>query len=265
MGSALVVAERALYPWGDFDVPTPERRLCLFERADLERTLLRPERERIAAIARAGTQDLPLGKIASETTHLLKNAGALLLVLTREPRSLREAPPIPPSSWQPADFGALDAPIALASALELGQVTVPRARSLVLRGGHEALDGIGKEMLNVAAHPFASSVFAEILAVVSRERDAVRLVTYFAIAPDPAAAAHALDLCTAPELPSVLKAWLETMLPADGAIAAPGDDPETSGGARVASCVAALAPYPRLHAVVRPLLRRLSELPPKLE
>ncbi len=260
---ALVAAERALYPWGDDEVPIAERRLCLFERADLERTLLRPERERDAAIARVTDADLPLAKIVAETTALLAKPGALLLVLTREPRSLREAPPVPPSSWLPADIGAPTAAVSLASALELGQVTAPRARSIVLRGGHEALDGIGKEMLNVAAHPFASSVFAEILAQISRERDAVRLVTYFAIAPDPAAAAHALDQCTAPELPSLLKAWLETMLPADGALAAQGKDPQTSGGARVASCIEALAPYPRLHAVVRPLLHRLSELPPK--
>jgi hypothetical protein len=106
-------------------------------------------------------------------------------------------------------------------------------------------------------------VFAELLAPFARERDVVRLVTYFAIAPDPRVAAHALDLCASREVVStVLKAWLETMLPTDGALAEPGHDPDTSASARVASCVEALRPYPALFRVVEPLLSRLSALPP---
>src|SRR5690606_30540331 len=138
--------------------------------------------------------------------------GALLLVATREPRSQREAPPIPPASWAPVDLDASETAVTLAAALERGSLTAPRARSLLIRGGDQALDAIGKEMLNVAAHPFASAVFAELLAPFARERDVVRLVTYFAIAPDPSAAAHALSLCNAREVVcTVLKAWLETM------------------------------------------------------
>jgi hypothetical protein len=119
-------------------------------------------------------------------------------------------------------------------------------------------------MLNVAAHPFASAVFAEFLAPFARERDVVRLVTYFAIAPDPSTAARALELCGAREVVStVLKAWLETMLPTDGGRAAPGSNPDISASARVALCLAALRPYPALYEVVEPLLSRVgSELGP---
>jgi hypothetical protein len=60
---------------------------------------------------------------------------------------------------------------------------------------------------------------------------------------------------------TVLKAWLETMLPTDGELAEPGDDPDTSASARVTSCIEALRPYPALYQVVAPLLSRLSELP----
>jgi len=80
-------------------------------------------------------------------------------------------------------------------------------------------------------------VFADILGRASRERDVVRLVSYFAIAPDVATAAHALAASTAPEVPAMLRAWLESILPAD-----------------IPRCVAALAPYPHLHAAVRSLL-----------
>jgi hypothetical protein len=144
---------------------------------------------------------------------------------------------VPPSSWFPADFGSLEAAGRLAGALERGATTAPRARSVILRDGDAALDAIGAEMLNAAAHPFASAVFADVLGRASRERDVVRLVSYFAIAPDVATAAHALAASSAPDVPSVLRAWLESILPADRP-----------------RCVAALAPYPHLHAVVKPLL-----------
>jgi len=74
---------------------------------------------------------------------------------------------------------------------------------VVARGGEPALDALGAEMLRVAAHPFASAAFAEVLAKSGRPRDVIRLVTYFAIGPDPAAGARALASCSAPELPTV--------------------------------------------------------------
>jgi hypothetical protein len=117
-------------------------------------------------------------------------------------------------------------------------------------------------MLRVGAHPFASAAFAEILARSGRTRDVVRLVTYFAVAPDPAPAARALSACASPDLPSVLMAWLEAMLPSNGELAPPGADPLTSSAARLTACIAALAPYPHLYRAVRPLLSRVSLSPP---
>lgn len=256
-----------LYPWSDHgDVPTGERRACLLDRPSIERVLLVPGRDLAAACARAAARypGLPVAKIAADVSPCLSKHGALLLIATREPRSQREAPRLPPASWAPVDLDATQTAVTLASALERGSITAPRARSILVRGGDLALDAIGKEMLNVAAHPFASAVFAELLAPFARERDVVRLVTYFAIAPDPRAAAHALSLCNAREVVStVLRAWLETMLPADGAVATRGTDPDTSASARVASCIEALRPYPALFELVEPLLSRLSELPPE--
>lgn len=261
----VMVSNAPLYPWGDADVPINDRRACLLHRPALDRVLLLPARDLAAAVGRAVMRypDLPLAKIVADAASTITKHGALLLVATREPRSQREAPPVPPASWQPVDLDATQTAVNLASALERGSLTAPRARSILIRGGDLALDAIGKEMLNVAAHPFASGVFAELLAPFARERDVVRLVTYFAIAPDPSVAARALSLCNAREVVrTVLKAWLETMLPTDGAPAVPGNDPETSASARIALCVEALRPYPALYDVVQPLLSRLSELPP---
>ena len=154
-------------------------------------------------------------------------------------------------SWAPTDWSSLEASSALADAVERGATTIPRLRGLVARGGEPALDAIGAEMLRVAAHPFASSVLAELLARSGRPRDVIRLVTYFAIAPEPTAAARALSACGAPELPSVLRAWLEAMLPSDGGVAPFGENPETSSAARLTACVASLSPYPRLYGAVR--------------
>ena len=84
----------------------------------------------------------------------------------------------------------------------------------------------------------------------------------FAVAPDPALAARALASSPAPELPTVLRAWLEAMLPTDGAPAQLGEDPQTSSGARLTACVSSLAPYPHLYRAVRPLLARISDAPP---
>jgi hypothetical protein len=116
-------------------------------------------------------------------------------------------------------------------------------------------------MLKVADHPFASAAFAEVLARTGRARDVMRLVTYFAVAPDPARAAEALGQCSAPELPSVLHAWLTSMLPPEG-LAPPGQDPATSSAARLTACLSALRPYPHLYGAVRPLAARVPETTP---
>jgi len=245
-------AASPLYPWGDReDVPVPERRACLLDRPPLERTVLHSDRDLAAVFARAGSRypGLPLAKIVSDVATLLSKHGAPILTVVREPRSQREPPRLPPASWQPIDADAAQTAVTLAAALERGAITLPRARSLLIRGGDVALDAIGKEMLNVAAHPFASAAFAEILAPFARERDVVRLVTYFAIAPDAKTAAHALGACNARELVvTVLRHWLETMLPAE-----PGSD----ASARIASCVAALEPYPWLSEAMKPVVSRV--------
>ncbi len=242
----------ALYPWPpDGDVPISARRTCAIDRALLERVLLRPERELSGAVARASgyLPGVPIAKIVADLASCLARHGTLLLVVTHEPRSYREPPRLPPESWAPVDLGSGESAASLASALERGALTAPRARTLLMRGGDSALDAIGKEMLDVAAHPFASAAFAEILAPFARERDVVRLVTYFAIAPDPRPAARALDLCNARDVVArVLRGWLETMLPAEGVATA---------SERLVSCVAALRPHPALYAAVEPLLTRL--------
>lgn len=235
---AIVASASHLYPRGEDDVPIADRRACLLERSDLERTLLRPDLQR---------RSLPGATMAIvNDASVLLTKGALLVVALREPRSMRERPRLPPASWFPEDLGSPEAPKALAAALERGATTAPRVRSLLMRSGDAALDAAGKEMLLVQSHPFASAVFAEILASASRERDVIRLVTYFAIAPDPAPAAHALSLCTARELPAALRGWLESNIPR----------------ARLAGCLEALSPYPNLYEAVKPLLRRVSEPPP---
>jgi hypothetical protein len=117
-------------------------------------------------------------------------------------------------------------------------------------------------MLKFQDHPFASQAFAELLARSGRARDIMRLVTFFAVAPDPAPVAYALSLCSASELPGMLNAWLASMLPVDGSLAPPGEDPETSSAARLSACVAALRPYPHLFSAVKTLLARVSDPPP---
>jgi len=210
-----IASAAPLYPWGDEEVPIADRRARLLDR---------PAAERAPSLVR-------------ELAVLGAHHGALVTFVRLEPRSTHEPQPVPPSSWLPSDLGSVEAASRLAAALERGATTAPRARSVILRGGDPALDAIGAEMLDAAAHPFASAVFADILGRASRERDVVRLVSYFAIAPDVATAAHALATSTAPEVPSMLRAWLESILPAD-----------------VPRCVAALAPYPHLYAAVKPLL-----------
>jgi hypothetical protein len=133
---------------------------------------------------------------------------------------------------------------------------------LVVAGGGRSAGGGVRARIDDAAYPFASAAFAELLARSGRARDVVRLVTYFAVAPDPELAARALSTCQAPELPTVLRSLLEAMLPTDGEPALLGEDPQTSSAARLTACVSSLAPYPHLYRAVRPLLARVSDPPP---
>ena len=143
---------------------------------------------------------------------------------TRGRSSRRSSPPSRPTrtmlamrtpALHPTEWTASTA-AALANALERGATTFPRVRAAAVRGGEAALDAIGAEMLDVGVHAAASAAFAEILSGSGRPRDVLRLVTYFAIAPDPVPAARALGACSAAELPRVLGAWLDAMLPQDG-------------------------------------------------
>ncbi len=216
------ISAAPLYPWGDEDVPEGDRQALLLDRQVVEASM----------------------RFASELTPLAAHHGVLVAFAKQAPRSLHDRPSVPESSWLPANLGSREAAARLAAALERGATTAPRVRSVILRGGDAALDAIGAEMLDVTAHPFASAVFADILGRASRERDVVRLVSYFAIAPDLATAAHALAASAAPEVPTVLRAWLESLDPD----ASEADGPAAS---RHASCIAALVPYPHLHAAAK--------------
>ena len=258
----------ALYPlaWGD-EVAAVDRRMALLERAQLDVVVAKDPRELASAIARSGRErraHLHLDRLVADLVTLLQPAGDLILSVPPPDLDIDEMTPVPSvrPSWVPASWSSPDAIAALADAVERGATTVPRLHGLVARAGEPALDAIGAEMLRVASHPFASLAFAEVLAASGRPRDVIRLVTFFAIAPDPTSAARALASCGAVELPSVLRAWLEAMLPSDGAPAPHGENPDTSSAARLTACVASLAPYPRLYGAVRPLLSRVSEAPP---
>jgi hypothetical protein len=240
------------------------------DRADLDAFVARDPRELAAIVARMPQDRVPdahLDSLLADLTRLLAHPGTLILsaLLPHAPadtEGLGAPPSSRPPSWLPTDWRSREAGAALADAFERGATTQPRMRAAVASGGEPALDAVGAEMLRVAAHPFASAVFAEMLARSGRTRDVVRLVTYFAVAPDPAPAARALSACASPDLPSVLMAWLEAMLPSDGELAPPGADPLTSSAARLTACIASLAPYPHLYRAVRPLLSRVSLSPP---
>ena len=253
--------------------------MALLERAELDALVAKDPRELASAIARSdargeqarGPPSSDRGGahidtlVADLATLLWRQRGELVMV-ARSPSPTTEVPDaarIRKPSWAPADWSSVEAAVALADAVERGATTIPRLHGLVARGGEPALDAIGAEMLRVAAHPFASAAFAEVLARSGRPRDVIRLVTYFAIAPDPTRAARALSACGAPELPSVLRAWLEAMLPSDGGVVPFGENPETSSAARLMACVSSLSPYPRLYGAVRPLLERVMEAPPR--
>jgi hypothetical protein len=264
--SLLRPSAAALYPRVDPELDDAARRMVLLERAELERFVTGDPRELAKIVARVERDELaapPLDSLLADVARLVAKGGALVFaLLPPEDTKLPSLPSLPPTSWMPADWTSPEQIARLSDALERGVTTVPRLRGLVARGGDAALDALGAEMLRVAQHPFASAAFAEVLARSGRPRDVMRLVTYFAVAPDPTAAARALSLCTAPELPTVLSKWLEAMLPADGGLANPKGDPETSSGARLAACVSALEPYPQLHKAVSGLLARLSEATP---
>jgi hypothetical protein len=258
----------ALFPlaW-NAEVPDVDRRMALLERAELDALVAKDPRELASALVRSEREPRVhtshSDTLLADLTTLLQRKGELVFAVrpVDPPDDDAPAPSIRPS-WAPADWSSLEASSALADAVERGATTLPRLRGLVARGGEPALDTIGAEMLRVAAHPFASGAFAEILARSGRPRDVIRLVTYFAIAPDPSAAARALSSCNAAELPSVLRAWLEAMLPSDGALAPFGENPETSSAARLTACVTSLKPYPKLYGAVRALMSRVSEAPP---
>ena len=274
----------ALYPRDlDADIAPADRRMVLVERAELDALMTRDPRELAGVVARiedgasrsSSVQLRPraqeprgLDSLLADLGKLLAHPGDLVLAVP-----LAEPPPDdelatsttgPASlpSWLPTTWSSPEAGAVLAEAFERGSMTLPRMRAAVLRGGDQALDALGAEMLRAADHPFASAAFAELLARSGRARDVVRLVTYFAVAPDPELAARALSTCPAPELPTVLRSWLESMLPTDGEPALLGEDPQTSSAARLTACVSSLAPYPHLYRAVRPLLARVSEPPP---
>jgi hypothetical protein len=274
----LRTAQGSLFPRpvDEDEIAPTERRMARLDRAEVDALVAKDPHELATAIVRIDNASAPssgrardsarLDTLIADLARLLSYEGALVLAISPSETSLdddelpegRESRP----SWQPYDWASAEAATGLAEALEKGATTAPRVRAVVLGGGDPALDAIGAEMLHAALHPFASAAFAEILAHSARPRDVMRLVTYFAVAPDPSVAARALSVCTAPELPRVLSAWLEAMLPSDGELAPSGDDPDTSSAARLTACVAALAPYPHLHRAVRPLLQRVSDAPP---
>jgi len=266
-------AEVRLFPL-DFTVARTHARMTRIDRTPLDLFVGRDPRELASAIARAervaGGSRARLDNFTADLAVLLRSSGALVLALPiPDPEVDEAAPSAPPSdrpsrdrpSSIPLDWSQGDVATALADAIERGQTTIVRVRSLEARGGEPALDAIGAEMLRAPMHPLASAIFADILAKTGRPRDVIRLVTHFAIAPEPQTAARSLSACNAPELPSVLRAWLEAMLPSDGGDAPLGHDPHTSSAARLTACVASLEPYPHLYRAVMPLLSRVSEHP----
>jgi hypothetical protein len=266
---AFAAAPASMFPRRvDDEIKASDRRMASLDRAPLDALVARDPREVAAAVWREQrTNDdsgAGLATFLADVSRLLTHDGALVLAIAppehRDGDDLDSTPGAPPS-WIPTEWTPAAA-AALADALERGVTTLPRVRAAIARSGDRALDAAGAEMLHVGAHPFASAAFAEILARTARPRDVIRLVTYFAIAPDPAPAARALASCDAPELPRVLGAWLEAMLPRDPDDTGPPEDGVDAGAARVSACIAALEPYPRLHRAVRPLLAVVTDAPP---
>jgi hypothetical protein len=248
----------------DDEIALSDRRMAALNRVPLDVLVAMDPRELGSAIGRMDQAERGSGAevatFVADLTRLLADEGTVVAALCRpDPPEVEDAPAseAPGSgSWTPAEWTPATAS-SMARALEVGQTTSGKARTAVARGGDAALDAVGAEMLDVSGHPVASAVFAEILSHSDRPRDVLRLVTYFAIAPDPVRAARALSGCKAAELPRVLGAWLDGMLPTDGQ-----DGPESSA-ARVTACIASLKPYPRLYGAVRPLLTRLALAAPE--
>ena len=240
----------------DDEIASGDRRMTALDRVALDALVAKDPRHMAATIGRmdpAAGDGAQLATFLADFARLLEHEGTLVAALL-SPDPLdnaddRAAPALNPTEWTATTAAAL------ASALERGTTTFPRVRAAAVRGGEAALDAIGAEMLDVGLHAAASAAFAEILSGSGRPRDVLRLVTYFAIAPDPVPAARALGACAAAELPRVLGAWLDAMLPQEG------DDAEESSAARVSACIASLKPYPQLYSAVRPLLTRLDVQP----
>jgi hypothetical protein len=238
----------------DDEIAAGDRRMTALDRGPLDALVAKDPRKLAATLGRAGGQTgegAQLATFLADLGRLLVHEGTMVAsLLAPAPADSEDARDSDPSSipeeWTPSTAALV------ADALERGTTTLPRVRAAAVRGGEAALDAIGAEMLDVAGHAVASAAFAEILSRSGRPRDVLRLVTYFAIAPDPVPAARALGACVAAELPRVLGAWLDAMLPHDG------DDALDSSAARVTACIASLKPYPQLYRAVHPLLARLD-------
>jgi hypothetical protein len=238
----------------DDEIAASDRRMTAVDREPLDALVAKDPRVLAATIGRMDQAIGPraqLDTFLADLTRLLEHEGTMVASLLAPEPPEAEDDSDAPLSVMPTEWTALTT-AALAAALESGATTVPRVRAAAARGGEAALDAIGAEMLDVGGHASASAAFAEILSHSGRPRDVLRLVTYFAIAPDPVPAARALGACSAVELPRVLGAWLDAMLPLDG------DDAPDSSAARVTACIASLKPYPQLYLAVRPLLTRLD-------
>jgi hypothetical protein len=241
----------------DDEIAAGDRRMTALDRGPLDALVAKDPRKLAATLGRTGGQTgegAQLATFLADLGRLLVHEGTMVAsLLAPAPPDSEDARDSDPS-WIPEEWTPSTAAL-VAGALERGTTTLPRVRAAAVRGGEAALDAIGAEMLDVAGHAFASAAFAEILSRSGRPRDVLRLVTYFAIAPDPVPAARALGACVAAELPRVLGAWLDAMLPRDG------DDALDSSAARVTACIASLKPYPQLYRAVRPLLARLDLAP----
>jgi hypothetical protein len=254
-------AHSSIFPPGvdaDDAIDPRERRVSPIDRAPLDALVAVDPRRLGQAVWRteqaSGVPSANLATFLADLTRLLAHEGTLVAAISPRESLGRETPDAllgADGSWTPAEWNATAASV-MAEALERGTTTFARVRAAVARGGEPALDAIGAEMLRAGGYPFANAAFAEILAKSTRPRDVIRLVTHFAIAPDPGVAAHALGACAASELPRVLGAWLEAMLPQDG-----GDAPESTA-ARVSACIASLKPYPHLYRSVERLLPRIT-------
>jgi hypothetical protein len=241
----------------DDEIAAGDRRMTALDRGPLDALVANDPRKLAAALGRTGAsagEGAQLATFLADLGRLLVHEGTMVATLLAPTPPDSEDAHDADRSWISAEWTPSTAAL-LADALERGTTTVSRVRAAAERGGEAALDVLGAEMLDVAGHAAASAAFAEILSRSSRPRDVLRLVTYFAIAPDPVPAARALGACAAAELPRVLGAWLDAMLPREG------DDALDSSAARVTACIASLKPYPQLYRAVHPLLSRLDLVP----